>query len=287
MLEDIWRPSKGAGSMRAVLAVGASLIVLMSSAALGGSADSLSSAVGQVQSGPAGAGVDTGEECEYGLPQQVVPAPGVVGLLTAPKSDSPLTLDVLVVTERTSLAQAKQLFTTAKRSYQPLGIALVPRFRVVKAVPDLRGDANAYLKWLKKQVGGRRPSGVDVVYLATARDIFGAGLADCIGGIAYPEHAFAVGMLTFSGLIGVEVIGGPALPRPPLADGGAKLAAHEIGHLLGAEHYVDACRLAADPADPSHPCDVMFTLPQQATGLRFGPVNAAIVRDHTVRFTRP
>lgn len=239
------------------------------------------------QPAPTASDSDTGAECPYGLPQQFLPAPGSVGQLAAANPDPPVSLDVLVVTARADLTQARQIFMTAKRSYQPLGVALSPRFRLVEAVPDLSGDGGAYLAWLKKQVGGRRPAGVDVVYLLTARDIDGAGQADCIGGIAHAEHAFAIGMLTFDGLVGVNVKGGPALPQPPLADGGAKLAAHEIGHLLGAEHYVDACRLAADPADPGHPCDVMFTLPQQATGLRFGPLNAAVVRDHAVRFARP
>lgn len=248
----------------------------------------LAAVPGHAQPAPASDGSDTGEECEYGLPQQFVPAPDVIGQLTAANPDPPVSLDVLVVTEGPDLATTKQIFLTAKRSYQPLGIDLVPRFRLVKAVPDLQGDGNAYMTWLKKQVGGRRPAAVDVVYLATSRDIFGAGLADCIGGTAFAERAFAVGMLTFDGRVGVDVRGGgPVLPQPPLADGGAKLAAHEIGHLLGAEHYVNACRLAADPADPRHPCDVMFTLPQQATGLRFGPINAAVVRDHAARFALP
>ena len=247
----------------------------------------VAAAPGHAEVGPVTAGADTGEECGHGLPQQFVPGPGVVGQLTAAHPEPPLSLDVLVVTERSDLARAREIFSTARRSYQPLGIALTPRFRMVKAVPDFAGEGPEYMSWLKKLVGGRRPAGVDVVYLATSRDIFGAGLADCIGGIAQPEHAFALGMLTFDGLVGVDVRGGgPLLPQPPLEDGGAKLAAHEIGHLLGAEHYVDACRLTADPADPRHPCDVMFTLPQQATGLRFGPINAAVVRDHAGRFVQ-
>lgn len=198
-------------------------------------------------------------------------------------------LDVLVVTQAKDLPAARRIFAAAPRAYRPLGIELVPRFRTVRAVPDLQKDAVAYLSWLKAQVGGVRPAGTDVVYLAVPHKISGAGMADCIGGIAQPAHAFAVGMLTFDGIIGADITGSPVpIPSAQLEDGGAKLAAHEIDHLLGAHHHYGAqCGLALDTADPQHPCDVMFTAPRQQLGLRFGPLNAAVVREQALAFARP
>lgn len=217
---------------------------------------------------------------------QEVPRTGAASAVLP--SSTTVRLDVLVVARARDLPVVRAVFAAAPRAYRPLGIELVPRFRTVRAVPDLRRDARAYLGWVKALVGGVRPAGTDVVYLAVPHEVDGAGIADCIGGIAHREHAFAVGMLTFDGIIGVGITGSPvAVPSAPLVDGGAKLAAHEIGHLLGAHHHYGATCLAPDPDDLRHPCDVMLTLPRQQLGLRFGPLNAAVVREQALAFARP
>lgn len=216
---------------------------------------------------------------------QLVPEVSAVGQLGAP-AGAQVALDVLVLTERVDLAVTRGLFSKAAQAYAPLGIRLVPRFRVIPPVPDLDGDSEKYLIWLRDQFGGKRPAGSDVVYLATHRYLDTGGLADCIGGVADPRHAFAIGMLEFGGVAGVNVEPGVDEPQgPPVPDSGAKLTAHEIGHLLGAHHhYGGDCTGASDPA---HPCDVMLSLSPQSLGLRFGAVNAAVVRDQAVRFARP
>lgn len=219
----------------------------------------------------------------------LVPAQQTLAQLPAGRTTPEVRLDVLVLLEKRHLAQVRADVAKAATSYSPLGIALVPRFRVVGPVPDLAGSGVAYLEWAKKVVGGKRPAGSDVVYLATDRYIDSTGRADCIGGVAHPEHAFAVGQLTVSGLVGVKVEGIPTpIPDPPVKDGGVLLVVHEIGHLLGAHHhYGAACVGVRSAADPSRPCDVMLSLVKQQTGLQFGPVNAAVVRDHAERFARP
>lgn len=224
--------------------------------------------------------------------QPETPAPEVVDHLAGVAQGvpgDPLRLDLLVVTERRLLDGVRRDVALAARSYAEVGIELVARYRFVASVPELDGDSLLFIEWLKARFGGRRPAGTDVVYLATDRYIGSAGQADCIGGIAHPEHAFAVGMTTFDGLVGVE-IGGvdePAATKPPKTDGGALLVVHEIGHLLGGEHhYGYYCLHARSAEDPSRPCDVMDTLLPQQTGLRFGTVNAAVVREQAERFLR-
>jgi hypothetical protein len=225
----------------------------------------------------------------HGDCDQFVPADGLAGRLTAPTTTPALRFDLLVLTEKRLLAKVRSQVALAARSYAEIGITLVPRYRVVRAVPDLDGDPDAYLAWTKQQVGGRRPAGSDAVYLATDRYLASAGLADCIGGIAHADHAFAIGMTSFNGLVGVEVVGvdKPAAVDPDKPDGGATLVVHELGHLFGAHHhYGYYCAHARSAEDPSRPCDVMDTLLPQQTGLRFGTVNAAVVREQAERFLR-
>lgn len=217
-----------------------------------------------------------------------VPAQQTFGQLPTPRTSPSIRLDVLVLTEKRLLQEVREDVTHAARSYAPLGIVLAPRYQLVKAVPDLDGDSQAYVDWLKSLFKGRRPAGSDVVYLATDRYIGAAGQADCISGIAQDDHAFAVGMTSMDGLVGVEVTGidVPSI-EPPVKDGGVLLIVHELGHLLGAHHhYGGACAHGRSAEDPSRPCDVMLTLAVQQTGLHFGPVNAAVVRDHAERFAR-
>lgn len=226
---------------------------------------------------------DNNANCDMLVPATQTANPALV-TRTSPR----IALDVLVLLEPRHLDKVKADLAVASRAYAPWGIDLRPRWRSIGRVPDLDGDAVAYLSWLKKQVpGGVRPRGVDVVYLATDRVIHSAGRADCIGGVAYPEHAFAVGQLTFNGLIGVNVVGSPVpVPSPPVTDSGAKLIAHEIGHLMGAHHHYGNCA-GLTTTDPAHPCDVMLSLAKQQIGLHFGALNGAVVRDHGERFATP
>lgn len=214
---------------------------------------------------------------------QFVPDKAPLETLAVTQPRSALAVRVLVVTERRDLTVARELFAKADRAYGPLGLRLVPKFRIVPPLPDLDGDHDAYMQWLKDQFGGRRPAGSDVVYLATHHHLNSGGLADCIGGIADPRHAFAIGMLSFGGLAGVSIDPDPGLPDgPPVSDSGAKLTAHEIGHLFGAHHhYGGDCRGGSGRAGT---CDVMLSLSPQTLGLHFGLVNGAVVRDQAERY---
>jgi hypothetical protein len=149
----------------------------------------------------AGALVDEERDCN-----QLQPEPAAVAQLGGTFTPK-VSLDVLVLTERVDLAVARGLFSKAAEAYAPLGIDLAPRFRVIRPVPDLDGRSERYLTWLKEQMGGRRPAGTDVVYLATHHYLGSAGQADCIGGVADPRRAFAVGMLDFGGLGGARSAG--------------------------------------------------------------------------------
>lgn len=92
----------------------------------------------------------------------------------------------------------------------------------------------------KAQYGGVRPPGTDIVYVLSDRDLTTggnsglAGLADCIGGVTYPSRAFATGELNRDPNIDLFV-------ADAYVEYTAKVAAHEVGHLMGAHHHYQAC----------------------------------------------
>lgn len=217
-------------------------------------------------------------ECGQAVPPE--------GSLEHVGSTSPtVPLEVLVVYERVDQKEVRTAMETAAEAYGILGIRLVTRYRSV-SVPNLKGDTQAYLEWLQEKFGGKRPKGVDVVYLATHRYLDYTGLAACIGGIASPEHAFAVGMLKWDVIVGIRVNDFEPPRGSPVKDGAAKVAVHEIGHLLGGQHEFGQCGASVDPADPAYPCDVMLPVFPQQVGLRFGPINASLVRYFAVNYAK-
>lgn len=133
----------------------------------------------------------------------------------------------------------------------------------------------------KAQYGGTRPPGTDVVYVLSDRDLTLdgnaglAGLADCIGGVAHPDRAFATGELDrdaeFS--LGVSFY----------AEYTAKVAAHEVGHLMGAHHHYQACGpYAATNHLDGHgagACTLMTNFVDFVT-FPFSPTNQVVVRGH-------
>ena len=205
-----------------------------------------------------------------------------------------VSLDVLVLVDGIDRVSAKEAFDTAARSYSPLRITLAPRFRPVQFLPEETTEEGIefarpghLIEEAKTLLGGARPKGIDVVYVMTDKDVGTpesgdtAGYSDCIGGIRYPDRAFAVGEGTERTLsLGVMLYG----------DAPAKIAGHEIAHLLGAQHHYQSCveGLTTDDASGTEftPCTLMTNY-VELQSLNFGVVEGAVIRGHAVEFAAP
>jgi len=199
--------------------------------------------------------------------------------------------------EQALFSSMRQKLQVGTQSYEPLDVAL--RYDDFALLQPLNEDgtprarttnAQEIIDLAKAQLGGARPADIDVVYVATDLDIqlpdLGnavAGLADCIGGVAHPDRAFAVGE------VGVMVADEGGIPIGPIAfykDLSAKIAAHEIGHLMGGHHHYQECGTAAPAAaqrgEPG-PCTLMTNAVDFQT-LPFSTINGAIVRGHAEEY---
>lgn len=201
-----------------------------------------------------------------------------------------VTVETLVLLDGVSKDLGTETIDLANESYAPLEIILVPKFRKVRLDHDgleagmdeevgPTGDQVQMIERSKELLGGSRPEGIDVVLTLTNKDLFVmngsgrsygvAGMADCIGGVRFDEHSFAVseGVSPWTETLGDE------FP--------ATAAAHEIGHLLGAHHHYGNC---IEGKESGKPCTLMWTFLIQYASRNFGTLEAVTVRGHAVNY---
>jgi hypothetical protein len=214
---------------------------------------------------------------------EAVPATaGVAGITDGGQAVS---LDVAVLLDGINQTLGQQIMSRAAAAYAPLGINL----RVVsyKTVVFAGTEGADLIQQAKNLYGGQRPRGADVVYTLTNKDMTDdgdtslAGLADCIGGVRFATRAFAVGEA-----VGID----PFVVGPFSLDVEAhpEIAAHEIGHLMGAHHHYANCveGLVTGAATDVSPCTLMFNA-VDFTSLNFSQINGPIVRGHAVNYASP
>ncbi len=237
---------------------------------------------GQGRTEAASARRSSGNAFEIGMPDcgQLVPA-AVPRTLT-----SSVRLDVIVLVDGSLPIDAQRVVGTAARAYSPLGISLNPTYRRV----SLRGtSALGLVNQARSLLGGGRPAGTEIVLILTDKNIEQggdasvAGLADCIGGVALPTRGFAV-----SEVFDPDEESFGVGPLTLFANLSAKVAAHEMAHLLGAEHHFANC-VEGVPSVLTQlevsPCTLMFNSVDIAS-LNFSTLNGQIVRGHAEAYAR-
>ena len=231
------------------------------------------------------------EDCNEYVPASWSPA-GMTG-------GSTIQLHLLVITDGIAQPDALAIIQKAAGAYAALDIQLVPTFKKLtltgdgtKTNPDgtkrPTADAAKLVAETKALLGGSRPAGTDLVYVATNKDLHlggdnsYSGYADCTGGVRYPTRAFAAGEAWGT----VETLG----PLNFYMDVAAKVAGHELGHLLGAHHHYANCVEGIEPADANNrepsACTLMFS-EVDLESLRFGSLEAVVIRGHAEAARRP
>ena len=156
------------------------------------------------------------------------PTPGLDSLDSG--TTTTRTLRVRLVAEPKDAAPVRRAGKALVEIFDRIAVPVTVSYDFMPLAVD--GSGYPY-EQVRKRYGGVRPGGVDVVHVMT--DEFAGGYADCIGGIAFAERAFSVGNVHYT------LQGTAAVDRVP----GGMVAAHEISHLLGAQHQQFNCVEAA------------------------------------------
>ena len=216
--------------------------------------------------------------------QCLEPVPASTSVSGVTDDGQQVELATRVLLDGVSQAQAQEAMARAADSYAPLGVTLTATFEAVSLSGD---DAQGLIDQAKARFGGARPAGSDLVYVLTAKDIQAggntgvAGLADCIGGVRFANHAFAVGEVFEEDV--------PIGPLTFYSDATAKIAAHELGHLMGGHHHYANCAEGVKSEQEvleGSPCTLMSNF-VDFQSIHFSTVNSGVVRGHAVSFASP
>ena len=223
------------------------------------------------------------EDCEERVPETyALPVPGT----------SNIAIDTTILLDGVARPEAEEIVERANAAYADLALEIVPTFRRFAVKPDSTQtddegqevpgiEVTSLVAAAKDSLGGARPEGSDVVYVLTSKDVYLEdfddgilGWAECIGGVRYPNRAFAAGeMPTTFTTAGLNFY----------LDAAAKVLGHEIGHLLGAHHEYGNCvqGIGTDDVTNREPaaCTLMFGY-VDFQSLDFGALDGAVIRGH-------
>lgn len=198
-------------------------------------------------------------------------------------ADGPIPFDVSVLLDRVSKGRGDAVFAKVQEIYAQIDVDVRYTLEKVRLAAREQPWPHELINLARRHFGGERPTGVDAVYVLSGRDFADAavGQASCVGGIKYPDQAFAAGRDYGDGEAqDGEIAGGVST----LKDASARVAAHELGHLLGAHHHYSTCGEAQALSEGySSPCSLMTAHLRLAT-IYFGPLEAAVARGYAEEY---
>lgn len=193
-----------------------------------------------------------------------------------------LPLEVRVLYEDGDLPLVKEHVAVARGAFERIGVRMKVRYDAVVPPAEWPSDpldepsADEIFAFVKSHYGGQRPAGVDLVYFMTSH--WSGGIADCIGGVRFPDRAFAIGSIDYA----VE----GTVPSPTANEG--VIAAHELGHLLGAHHHYSNCSEALPSGATRgdvNPCTTMSPLATTASST-FSLLEASFIRHYVAAYAK-
>jgi len=201
-------------------------------------------------------------------------------VLAEPDDGHVVDIDVLVLLDGITTARADAIFADVATAYSEIGLNVVTTYQTTTIAAT---EAMAMMREARIALGGAVPSGYDMVEILTSKDLTGtpspAGVAYCLGGVHDPRFAFEVSEGGGSDTVRV----GPVVVNTKK---GAKVTAHEMGHLFGAQHELANCPEGA-AAHVELPTEGACTLMYYATeliSLHFSTANARYVRGYALRY---
>lgn len=196
-------------------------------------------------------------------------------VLPVPDGGQRLPMSVAVLVATSELSTAKKRNAVTAKTLAGAGLDLRFVYYTVKKMPTFgtsgAGVATAVV-FAKQHFKGRAPAGTHAVLMLT-QEFKGRGYSDCIGGALYPDRAFAVAGL-------YERPKGLSNNR----DDGV-IAAHELGHLLGAQHHHGNCAEAQPQAIAEEDLNSCTLMSMFAATRHLGTLERAYIRDYARRLT--
>lgn len=204
-------------------------------------------------------------------------------------------LDVLVLLDGITQAEAEPHMADANRSYAAIGIDMAITYDTIDIPSDGTNEGRDTAEGTnvnqlaRAQLNGTRPAGIDIVYTLTSKDLWSVdgegrsygllGVADCIGGVRWDHRSFATGEIT-----SIEGANFQGLTLFPIR--GYRTTAHEIGHLMGAHHHyfncVEGIPTEAEDGEVS-PCTIMAPYVDLQSD-NFGQAEITVIRGHALAF---
>ena len=235
-------------------------------------------AVGAAEPAPMRTVIDrVDQDCQQIPPEEMPPLATAIGM--------DLELSVRVLFARGTKKVVEQHMVTTGEAFARIGISLddsydrldVPAAWITPGATLPDATAEQHWKLIKSHYGGVRPPNTDVVYFFSPH--WGGGMADCIGGVRFADRAFAFGSLDYA----IESV----VPAPTVDEG--VIAAHEIGHLLGAHHHYSNCTeapLLGALEGQAAACTTMSPLATSASAF-FGVIERSFIRHFTEKYAQP